>query len=71
MFSSVTSGAVHGIIPYMMQVEVDTGAGLPGFSMVGYMSGDILISDWCLLSCLFLLLCWFLSPFLFTFIFPC
>ena len=41
MFSSVTSGAVHGIIPYMMQVEVDTGAGLPGFSMVGYMSGEV------------------------------
>ncbi|MCR4902673.1 MAG: YifB family Mg chelatase-like AAA ATPase [Butyrivibrio sp.] len=41
MFSSVTSGAVQGIRPYLMQVEVDTADGLPGFNMVGYMSGEV------------------------------
>ena len=41
MFSSVTSGAVNGIIPYIMQVEVDTSTGLPGFNMVGYLSSEV------------------------------
>ena len=41
MFSSVTSGAVGGISPYLMQVEVDVADGLPGFNMVGFMSGEV------------------------------
>ena len=41
MFSSITSGAVRGIDSYIMQVEVDVSDGLPGFNMVGFMSGDV------------------------------
>ncbi|MCR5343445.1 MAG: YifB family Mg chelatase-like AAA ATPase [Butyrivibrio sp.] len=41
MFSTVVSGAVKGIMPYLMQVEVDTSDGLPMFSMVGFMSSDV------------------------------
>ncbi len=41
MFSMVTSAAVKGIMPYLMQVEVDTADGLPMFSMVGFMSGEV------------------------------
>ena len=41
MFSSVTSGAARGIAPYLMQVEVDVSGGLPGFNMVGFMSGEV------------------------------
>ncbi len=41
MFSSVTSGAVSGIISYLMQVEVDVSDGLPAFNMVGFMSGEV------------------------------
>ncbi len=41
MFSSIVSGAVHGISSYLMQVEVDVADGLPGFSMVGFMSGEV------------------------------
>ncbi len=41
MFSSVTSGAVSGITSYLMQVEVDVSDGLPSFSMVGFMSGEV------------------------------
>ena len=41
MFSSVVSGAVHGISSYLMQVEVDVSSGLPGFNMVGFMSGEV------------------------------
>ena len=41
MFSSVTSGAVGGIASYLMQVEVDVTDGLPSFSMVGFMSGEV------------------------------
>ncbi|MBQ7680351.1 MAG: YifB family Mg chelatase-like AAA ATPase [Butyrivibrio sp.] len=41
MFSTVMSGAVHGITPYLMQVEVDTADGLPHFTMVGFMSGEV------------------------------
>ncbi len=41
MFSSVTSGAVRGITSYLMNVEVDVSSGLPGFNMVGFMSGDV------------------------------
>lgn len=41
MFSSIYSGAVHGISSYLMQVEVDVSDGLPGFNMVGFMSGEV------------------------------
>ena len=41
MFSTVVSGGVKGILPYLMQVEVDTSDGLPMFSMVGFMSSDV------------------------------
>ncbi|MBR4669070.1 MAG: YifB family Mg chelatase-like AAA ATPase [Butyrivibrio sp.] len=41
MFSSITSGAVRGIDSYIMKVEVDVSDGLPGFNMVGFMSGDV------------------------------
>ena len=41
MFSTVTSGAVRGIMSYLIEVEVDVSTGLPGFSMVGFMSGDV------------------------------
>ena len=41
MFSSIVSGAVHGITSYLMQVEVDVSDGLPGFNMVGFMSGEV------------------------------
>ncbi|MCR5655838.1 MAG: YifB family Mg chelatase-like AAA ATPase [Butyrivibrio sp.] len=41
MVSTVTSGAVKGIMPYLMQVEVDTADGLPMFNMVGFMSSEV------------------------------
>ena len=41
MFSTVVSGAVKGIMPYLMHVEVDTSDGLPMFNMVGFMSGEV------------------------------
>ena len=41
MVCTVMSGAVKGILPYLMQVEVDTADGLPMFSMVGFMSGEV------------------------------
>lgn len=41
MFSSIVSGAVHGISSYLMQVEVDVSDGLPGFNMVGNMSHEV------------------------------
>ncbi|SDB32536.1 YifB family Mg chelatase-like AAA ATPase [Butyrivibrio sp. INlla16] len=41
MFSTVISGAVKGIMPYLMQVEVDTSDGIPMFNMVGFMSSDV------------------------------
>ena len=41
MYSTVTSGAVHGMESYLMQVEVDVSDGLPGMFMVGFMSADV------------------------------
>ncbi len=41
MFSTVVTGAVKGIRPYLMQVEVDLADGLPMFNMVGFMSGEV------------------------------
>ena len=41
MYSSITTGAVHGIDSYLMQVETDISEGLPSFNMVGFMSGEV------------------------------
>lgn len=41
MFSTVTSGAVHGISSYLMQVETDVSEGLPVFNMVGLLSTEV------------------------------
>lgn len=41
MFSSVTSGVVRGVSSYLMKVEVDVSDGLPGFNMVGFLSGEV------------------------------
>lgn len=41
MYSSVTTGAVHGVDSYLMQVETDISDGLPSFNMVGFMSGEV------------------------------
>lgn len=41
MFSSVYTGAVSGINSYLMQVETDIADGLPSFTMVGFLSGEV------------------------------
>ncbi len=41
MYSTITTGAVHGIDSYLMQVETDISDGLPSFNMVGFMSGEV------------------------------
>ncbi len=41
MFSSVYTGAVRGINSYLMQVETDIAEGLPSFTMVGFLSGEV------------------------------
>lgn len=41
MFSSITSGAVHGIRSYLIQVEVDASKGLPCFQMVGLLGYEV------------------------------
>jgi len=41
MYSTVVTGAVHGISSYLLRVETNISPGLPGFSMVGFMSGDV------------------------------
>jgi hypothetical protein len=41
MFSSITTGAVFGIESFLMQVETDITDGLPSFSMVGFLSGEV------------------------------
>ena len=41
MFSTVTSGAIHGIHSYLMQVEVDVSNGLPSFTMVGLPGAEV------------------------------
>ncbi len=41
MFATVTSGAVLGIQSYQVQVEVNASGGMPCFSMVGYLSGEV------------------------------
>ncbi|MEG7529834.1 MAG: YifB family Mg chelatase-like AAA ATPase [Hungatella sp.] len=41
MFSSVYSVGIRGIDGYLVQVEVDSGDGLPGFSMVGVLASEV------------------------------
>ncbi len=41
MYSTITSGALQGVHAYLVGVEVDIAAGLPGFSMVGSLSGEV------------------------------
>ncbi|MDO5133591.1 MAG: YifB family Mg chelatase-like AAA ATPase [Eubacteriales bacterium] len=41
MYSTVMTGAVHGVKSYLLRVETNISEGLPGFSMVGFMSGEV------------------------------
>ena len=41
MYSSITTGAMHGIDSYLIKVETDISDGLPSFNMVGFMSGEV------------------------------
>ena len=41
MYSSIITGAVHGLDSYLMRVETDISNGLPSFNMVGFMSGEM------------------------------
>ena len=41
MYSIIHSGGLDGIRSYQADVEVDVGKGLPGFYMVGKLSGEV------------------------------
>ena len=41
MFASITSGTLHGLNSYLMQVEVDVSDGLPMFNMVGLLATEV------------------------------
>lgn len=41
MYSTIVSGALLGVQAYLVGVEVDIAPGLPGFSMVGSLSGEV------------------------------
>lgn len=41
MFKKVYSGSIMGVRAYLVNVEVDVSDGLPGFSMVGYLSSEV------------------------------
>lgn len=41
MFSTVITGALRGVRAYLVHVEVDIARGLPGFHMVGSLSGEV------------------------------
>ncbi len=41
MYSTVMTGAVRGISSYLLRVETNISNGLPGFSMVGFMSSEV------------------------------
>ncbi len=41
MYSTVISGALLGVSAYLVSVEVDMAQGLPGFSMVGSLGGEV------------------------------
>ena len=37
MYSTIMTGAVHGITSYLLRVETNISSGLPSFHMVGFM----------------------------------
>lgn len=41
MFSSITSGTIHGLKSHLIQVEVDVSKGLPCFQMVGLLGSEV------------------------------
>ena len=41
MYSSIITGAIHGIVSYLMRFETYISNGLPSFNMVGFMSGEM------------------------------
>ncbi|MCI9337725.1 MAG: YifB family Mg chelatase-like AAA ATPase [Lachnospiraceae bacterium] len=41
MYSAIFSGALHGVLAYMVSVEVDIAKGLPAFFMVGSLSTEV------------------------------
>ena len=41
MYSSVMTGAVHGVSSYLLRVETNISNGLPAFNMVGFMSSEV------------------------------
>ena len=41
MYCNVCTGALMGIHAYLVQAEVDVSTGLPGFEMVGHLSGEV------------------------------
>ena len=41
MYSTVLSGALHGVTAYLVSVEVDIANGLPAFLMVGSLSTEV------------------------------
>ena len=41
MYSTVVSGALHGVSAYLVSVEVDIANGLPAFLMVGSLSTEV------------------------------
>ena len=41
MYSSILTGSLYGIEANLIHVEVDISTGLPGFSMVGSLSGEV------------------------------
>ena len=41
MYGSIMTGSLYGIEANLIHVEVDISTGLPGFSMVGSLSGEV------------------------------
>lgn len=41
MYSTVMTGAVHGVGSYLLRVETNISNGLPAFNMVGFMSSEV------------------------------
>ena len=41
MYSTIMTGAVHGITSYLLRVETNISSGLPSFHMVGFMSAEM------------------------------
>ena len=41
MYSTIYSGALQGVLAYLVSVEVDAAKGLPAFFMVGSLSTEV------------------------------